>query len=168
MCCVSALLYIYICICLCMDGTPSIHSEMFHCVCVFTMNLHVINVDRPVCLPSGLFLHHHPPFHWACGSSAQLYCPFHCFNSTFLLFTLLSFVRCLFFSSAPFLFPVLLVQFISLTHLLPIPLPSTSFPQSHSSPSHALSISCGLSGLRSCVMGDRRARLRSVTLICCG
>lgn len=82
-----------------------------------------------------------------------------------------------------FVLTVLLVQFIPLTHLLPVPLPTTTsfffffllssssyfhLPSLSRTLSHALSISCGLSGLQSRVMGDRRGRLRTVTLICRG
>ena len=156
-------LFVYVCVC--MGDTTSVQTKTSVCVCVCVCAcvrvfycVSEVNVDRPVCLPSGLFLH--PPLQRACISPPQLYCFF--LSSLSLLPSHLCDTLC------AFVLPVLLVQFILLpsgTFFFFFPLFS---PSLNLTPSHALSISCGLSGLQSCVMGDRRGRLRSITLICRG
>lgn len=145
-------------------------------VCVsFTLCLHVseVNVDRPVCLPSGLFLHLHPLYLFT--AALLLFPPLFRFHFSSLYFGLICVMLCSPLCSQFCLYNSFHSLISSLFHSLPDPFFFLSFfllffflPSLNLTPSHALSISCGLSGLQSCVMGDRRGRLRSVTLICRG
>lgn len=167
--------WVYVCICtvLCVSACVILYQTAVFflvcffskCVCVFNC-LHVseVNVNRPVCLPLGFFLQLHPVYR----EPVSLHHSFIAFSSAAsIAHSFSSFTSHLCGTLCTFVCPVLPVRFISLAHLLPID-PFLFLPSLNLLHSHALSISCDLSGLQSCVMRDRRGRLCSVTLICCG
>lgn len=74
-------------------------SCLLVCVCVyvcvsFTLCLHVseVNVDRPVCLPSGLFLHLHPLYLFT--AALLLFPPLFRFHFSSLYFGLICVMLC--------------------------------------------------------------------------
>ena len=131
-------LFVYVCVC--MGDTTSVQTKTSVCVCVCVCVrvfycVSEVNVDRPVCLPSGLFLH--PPLQRACISPPQLYCFF--LSSLSLLPSHLCDTLC------AFVLPVLLVQFILLPSatfffffFLFFHLPSISLPHMH----YLLAVAC--------------------------